>query len=42
MRFTDTLIREELDIRGGSIAPSDRPGLGVSLDEARLNALRID
>jgi L-alanine-DL-glutamate epimerase-like enolase superfamily enzyme len=42
MRFTDTLIQEELDIRGGSLAPSDRPGLGVSLDEARLNALRID
>jgi L-alanine-DL-glutamate epimerase-like enolase superfamily enzyme len=42
MRFTDTLINEELDIRGGSIAPSDQPGLGVTLNDARVSALRID
>lgn len=42
MRFTDTLIEQQLDIKDGSIAPPDTPGLGVSIDEGRLAALRID
>lgn len=38
---SESLINERWEVRDGSIAPPDGPGLGVTLDERRLSALRI-
>jgi L-alanine-DL-glutamate epimerase-like enolase superfamily enzyme len=42
MRFANSLIRENLDVAAGSIAPFDAPGLGVTLDEQQLAKVRVD
>lgn len=38
----ESLVHEPFDIRDGRITFSNRPGLGVTLDEERLSAVRID
>lgn len=38
----ETLIEQRADIRDGFLYPLEGPGLGVTLDEERLTALRID
>jgi len=40
--YQDSLITQRWDVRDGTIAPLDGPGLGVTLDDARLAALRMD
>lgn len=40
--YAESLIREPWEVRDGVIAPPDGPGLGATLDEERLTALRID
>lgn len=40
--WADCLIRERLEVVEGSIAVPDRPGLGVSVDPAKLAEYRID
>jgi muconate cycloisomerase len=40
--YAESLVTERLDVREGTVAPSEAPGLGVTLDEERLAALRID
>lgn len=42
MYQSDDLIMEELEIRDGYYHVSDRPGLGVTLDEEALERYRID
>ena len=40
--YSENLIRERWHVRNGVIAPLEGAGLGVTLDEDRLTALRID
>jgi L-alanine-DL-glutamate epimerase-like enolase superfamily enzyme len=40
--YSENLIRERWNVRDGVIAPLEGAGLGVTLDEDRLAALRID
>ncbi|MBI3455055.1 MAG: dipeptide epimerase [Candidatus Rokubacteria bacterium] len=40
--YAESLIRERWEVSDGTIAPPEGPGLGVTLDEDRLAALRID
>jgi L-alanine-DL-glutamate epimerase-like enolase superfamily enzyme len=37
----ESLIRETLPIEGGEIRVGDAPGLGVTLDEARMQTLTM-
>ena len=39
--YTDELLREPLAISGAGVRPSDRPGLGVDLDEAKVQHYRV-
>jgi L-alanine-DL-glutamate epimerase-like enolase superfamily enzyme len=39
--FIDELLRDPLDIRDGVLRLSDRPGLGIELDETTLARLRV-
>ena len=39
--YTDDLLREPLDIRGGEARIGDRVGLGVELDEQKLQRYRV-
>lgn len=38
----ESLIRETLEVKDGQIRPPEGPGLGVTLDGARLAAVPID
>lgn len=40
--YTDDLVGEPFPLRKGLLRPPPGPGLGVELDEERLNAFRID
>lgn len=40
--FTDHLVTEELAIQSGFLIPSELPGIGVKIDEDKLNYYRID
>jgi L-alanine-DL-glutamate epimerase-like enolase superfamily enzyme len=39
--YEDDVIAESLAIRGGSARPSDRPGLGVELDETKVRKYEV-
>lgn len=39
--YTDEILTEPLAIRGGRAQPSDRPGLGVELDEEKVRRYRV-
>jgi len=40
--LTDQLVTEPLEVRGGFLTPSQRPGIGVEIDEDKLRHYRID
>jgi 2-dehydro-3-deoxyphosphogalactonate aldolase len=40
--FFDELVQEPFRWEDGALLPPDRPGIGVELDEAALNAHRVD
>jgi L-alanine-DL-glutamate epimerase-like enolase superfamily enzyme len=40
--YEDELLQEPLDIRGGEGRVPERPGLGVELDEDKVNRYRVD
>jgi muconate cycloisomerase len=40
--YAESLVRERLDVRDGTVGPPEGPGLGVTLDEERVKAVRID
>ena len=40
--YTDDLLEEPLQIRGGRATASEQPGLGVSLSEEKLGRYRVD
>jgi muconate cycloisomerase len=42
LRYDHDVIEEQLDYEDGAIAPPDRPGLGVTLDEDRLEQFRVE
>lgn len=42
LRYHEDVIVERLDYTGGAVRPPDGPGLGVTLDEERLERFRID
>jgi muconate cycloisomerase len=42
MFYEDELLREPLAIRGGQARPPEKPGLGVELDEEKVNRYRVD
>lgn len=42
LRYSEDLIVEELEYRGGHLYPPPGPGLGVTLDEERLGRYRLD
>jgi L-alanine-DL-glutamate epimerase-like enolase superfamily enzyme len=39
--YTDELLTEPLPIKGGEARPHERPGLGVELDEKKLDRYRV-
>ena len=41
MFYTDELLAEPLPITGGKARPHERPGLGVELDEAKVQRYRV-
>ena len=41
LAYEHTLLAEPFDFRDGSVKPSDKPGLGVALDEEMLHRYRI-
>ncbi|MEA2408704.1 MAG: L-Ala-D/L-Glu epimerase [Thermoleophilaceae bacterium] len=42
LRYPEDVIRESLDYEDGTIRPSSRPGLGVTIAEDRLERWRLD
>jgi len=40
--YVDDVATEPLQLEGGSLAVPDAPGLGVTVDEAKLADYRID
>jgi L-alanine-DL-glutamate epimerase-like enolase superfamily enzyme len=40
--FTDHLVTDELVVQKGVLIPSELPGIGVEIDEDKLNHYRID
>jgi L-alanine-DL-glutamate epimerase and related enzymes of enolase superfamily len=39
--YTDELLREPLPIQGGRALPNERPGLGVELDDEKVERYRV-
>jgi muconate cycloisomerase len=39
--YEDDVVAEPITIEGGRARPTDRPGLGVDLDEAKVNRYRV-
>lgn len=40
--YTDDILTEPLPLAGGQARPTDRPGLGVELDEAKVRLYRVE
>ena len=40
--YEDDVVKEPLEIRPGSARPNDKPGLGVELDEQKVERYRVD
>lgn len=40
--FTDHLVADQLVVKEGVLVPSERPGIGVEIDEDKLTHYRID
>lgn len=40
--FADHLVADELVVQNGFLIPSERPGIGVDIDEEKLSRYRID
>ncbi|HTM48349.1 MAG TPA: hypothetical protein VL285_06705, partial [Bryobacteraceae bacterium] len=41
MFYTDSLLREALPISGGQARAPEKPGLGVELDEEKVELYRV-